>query len=552
MGVYLNSKKPALLYRNEAGAAYFVDKTPMLEELVDLLEHQDESMDHTGIIGNRYVCITRPRRFGKTVIANMIASYFGRGMDTSDIFEKLAVRKNTWYKKHLNNHNVIHIMFNEIPAQCKSYPQYISRIEKRLLADLKREFPNAGIDGETAVWDALNQILELEEEVKFIFVLDEWDFIFHRSFVTDADKADYIDFMSNLLKDQPYVEFAYMTGILPIAKYSSGSELNMFSEYPMVSKIKYSEYFGFSDEEVDKLYERYLQLTEKPEVSREGLRTWYDGYQTINGKRLYNPRSVICALSDNQLGSYWTNSGPYDELFYYVRKNVDDVRDDIALMAAGESVTAKVQEYAATSMDLRTKDEILSAMVVYGFLCSNNGKVSIPNKELMDKFVDMIRKEPSLGYVYCLSKKSEQMLKATLEQDTDTMLTILEYAHNTETPLLNYSNEAELTALVNLVYLSARDSYRVEREDKAGTGYVDFIFYPETDRNADGIILELKVGHTAEEAIQQIKEKKYVLRFEGKLGEKWKYTGRVLGVGIAYDKKSKAHSCKIEVLRNFI
>ena len=144
------------------------------------------------------------------------------------------------------------------------------------------------------------------------------------------------------------------------------------------------------------------------------------------------------------------------------------------------------------------------------------------------------------------------MLKATLEQDTDTMLTILEYAHNTETPLLNYSNEAELTALVNLVYLSARDSYRVEREDKAGTGYVDFIFYPETDRNADGIILELKVGHTAEEAIQQIKEKKYVLRFEGKLGEKRKYTGRVLGVGIAYDKKSKAHSCKIEVLRNFI
>ena len=179
----------------------------------------------------------------------MIASYFGRGMDTSDIFEKLAVRKNTWYKKHLNNHNVIHIMFNEIPAQCKSYPQYISRIEKRLLADLKREFPNAGIDGETAVWDALNQILELEEEVKFIFVLDEWDFIFHRSFVTDADKADYIDFMSNLLKDQPYVEFAYMTGILPIAKYSSGSELNMFSEYPMVSKIKNSEYFGFSEEE---------------------------------------------------------------------------------------------------------------------------------------------------------------------------------------------------------------------------------------------------------------------------------------------------------------
>lgn len=552
MGIYLNSKKPALLYRNEVQAAYFVDKTPLLEELVSLLERQGEFRMHTGTVGNRFVCITRPRRFGKTVMANMIASYFGRGMDTSDIFGKLAVGKNEWYKKHLNKHNVIHIMFNEMPAQCKSYPQYISRIEKRLLADLIREFPDAGIDGETAVWDALNQILELDAEVKFIFVFDEWDFIFHRQFVTDADKTAFIDFMSNLLKDQPYVELAYMTGILPIAKYSSGSELNMFSEYTMASKIKYSEYFGFSDEEVDMLFERYLRLTEKPEISREGLRTWYDGYQALNGKKLYNPRSVVCALSDNQLSNYWTSSGPYDELFYYVRKNVDDVRDDIALMAAGESVTAKVQEYAATSMELRTKDEILSAMVVYGFLCSDNGKVFIPNKELMDKFVDMIRKEPSLGYVYRLSKKSEQMLKATLEQDTDTMLAILEYAHNTEAPLLSYSNETELTALVNLVYLAARDDYRVEREDKAGIGYADFIFYPETDRNADGIILELKVNHTAEEALRQIKDKKYALKFERKLGEKRKYTGRILGVGIAYNKETKVHSCKIEVLRSFL
>lgn len=324
----------------------------------------------------------------------------------------------------------------------------------------------------------------------------------------------------------------------------------MFSEYTMDAKIKYSEYFGFSDEEVDMLFGRYRKLTADPRITREGLRIWYDGYQTLAGKRLYNPRSVVCALNDNQLSNYWTNSGPYDELFYYVRKNVDDVKDAIALMAAGESVPAKVQDYAATSMELRTKDEIFSAMVVYGFLCSENGKVSIPNKELMDKFVDMIRKEPSLGYIYRLSQKSEQMLRATLSQDTDTMRTILEYAHNTEAPLLNYSNEAELTALINLVYLSARDTYRVEREDKAGIGYVDFIFYPEADRHADGMILELKVDHTPEEAIRQIKEKKYVLKFEGRLGEGRRYSGRILGIGIAYDKETKVHSCKIEVLRD--
>jgi hypothetical protein len=168
----------------------------------------------------------------------------------------------------------------------------------------------------------------------------------------------------------------------------------------------------------------------------------------------------------------------------------------------------------------------------------------------MDKFNDMLMKEASFGYINNLAKKSERMLRATLAGDTDAMAEILEYAHNTESPLLTYNQEAELTTIVNLVYLQARDYYRIEREDKAGTGYVDFIFYPEINKSADGIILELKVDHTAEEALQQIKDKKYALKFEGYLGQKSQYTGRILGVGIAYDKKTKKHECKIEILRD--
>lgn len=198
-------------------------------------------------------------------------------------------------------------------------------------------------------------------------------------------------------------------------------------------------------------------------------------------------------------------------------------------------------------MNLQTKDEIFSAMVVYGFLSYSDGKVNIPNRELMGKFADMLLKEPSLGYVYRLAKESERMLKATLAEDTATMQEILEYAHNTEVPLLNYNNETDLTAIVNLIYLAARDSYRVEREDKSGIGYVDFIFYPRK-KSETGIILELKVDAAPEDAIIQIKEKKYALRFQGKLGEKTEYAGKVLAVGIAYDKKTKKHSCKLEWL----
>ena len=217
-------------------------------------------------------------------------------------------------------------------------------------------------------------------------------------------------------------------------------------------------------------------------------------------------------------------------------------------MISGEPVQARIKEYAATSMRLVTKDEIFSAMVVYGFLSYENGKVSIPNRELMGKFEEMTRKEEDLGYVYRLARESDRMLNATITGNTKVMEKILEYAHNTESPLLDYNHETELTAVVNLVYLSARDQYDVLREDKSGIGYVDFIFHPKYDKSLDGIILELKVDSTPEAAIAQIKEKKYDLRFRGKTGEKPVYTGRVLLVGISYEKAAKKHRCKVEVL----
>ena len=164
------------------------------------------------------------------------------------------------------------------------------------------------------------------------------------------------------------MSMSYMTGILPISKYSSGSELNMFMEFKMTSMAMFGEYFGFTDEEVDVLYDKYLHLCKDPQVSREGLREWYDGYFTASGRRLYNPRSVVMALRFNQLSNYWTSSGPYDEIFYYIRNDIEHIRDDLALMISGEGIDARVEEFAASAMDLRTKNQIYSAMVVYGLL----------------------------------------------------------------------------------------------------------------------------------------------------------------------------------------
>ncbi|WP_283682261.1 AAA family ATPase [Parablautia sp. Marseille-Q6255] len=535
MGIYVNSKTAYTLYKSETEKPYFVDKTRMLEELFPLVR-----------TGNNHVCITRPRRFGKTVAANMIAAFFSEGCDSGDIFDTLQIAAVSGYDEYRNQFPVIHISFHELDGACSSYREYIGRMERRLVRDIRKEYQQADIEETDSVADVLLE-LHAQEGTRFIFVFDEWDFIFHQNFITEQDRKEYLLFLRNLLKDRPYVRLAYMTGILPIAKYSSGSELNMFSEYTMASEERFSEYFGFTEQEVDLLFERYQeQKWQSEQVTREDLKKWYDGYHTKAGERLYNPRSVVLALSNNNLGNYWTSSGPYDEIFYYIQNNVDAVRDDLALMVSGNAVPVRIWEYAATAQELKTKEQILSAMVVYGFLSYENGMISIPNRELMDQFADMLKRETSFGYVYRLAKESERMLQATLLGDTETMERILEQTHDMETPILSYNHETELSAVVNLAYLSARDYYRVEREEKAGKGFVDFIFYPETSSVKDGIILELKIDHSPEAAIAQIREKNYAIRFAGKLPQ----TGRILLVGISYDKDKKKHHCKVEELKN--
>lgn len=540
MGLFLNSRNSYENFRELVQDTYFVDKSLIIQELIPSFEKK-----------NRYFCITRPRRFGKTAIANMLGAFFGKSVDSHSLFDGLKIAKvpdgtNPDYHKHLNQHQVIYIDFSEVPRNCTKYSQYIDRIQNGINRDLSEAYPDFSIEADGTTWDILSEIFQKTGD-RFLFIMDEWDALFHMSFATPVDRESYLLFLKSLLKDKPYAELAYMTGILPIAKYSDGSELNMFLEYHMATSERFSDYFGFLESEVDQLYSIYRKTANDIKITRKDLALWYDGYHTASGHKIYNPRSVVCALADNQLRNYWTSSGAYDSIFHYIKHNLADVQDDLTLLFAGGAISADVQEYAAVSMQLSTKDEIYSAMVVYGLLTYEQGAVSIPNKELMDSYASMMKKERSLGYIYNLANASKKMLAATLAGDTETMSDILAYAHNTESPIFSYNSEIELAAVVNLVYLAARDSYRIVREDKAGKGYADFIFYPE-QKEADALILELKVNSTPAAALKQIKDKKYVLRFKGKLAESPKYTGRILGVGISYNKKTKKHACQVEVL----
>ena len=538
MAVGLNLKEPYRQYQKVYNSDYFVDKSEILEEIVPLLNTEA-----------CYVCVTRPRRFGKTLIAQLLAAYFTKNMASSKIFDTLKVRNQPFYKEELNQHNVIYIDFSNMPRQCSEYEQYENYHQEKIIKAVARAYPDILAEEQDAVWDVLDNVFE-ETGDQFIFIIDEWDALFQMPWCSEKNRECFILFLSNLLKNKGYIEFVFMTGVLPIRKYSSGSALNMFYEYSAAQTEKYGRYFGFTHEEVQMLYTKYVNICQmkgiKPKVELKNLIFWYDGYQTMEGKQIYNPRSIVRALNDNKIGNYWTETGPFNEVINCIQNNIDAVREDIVRMVAGEAIEADIQEYAANQMKMTSRNEILSAMVVYGFLSCKGNLVCIPNKELMEKFEQALHYK-EMGYVYRLAKESQRMLTATLNGDTDTMEDILSTAHNTEIPVLRYNDEGDLASLVNLIYLAARDHYDVRREENTGKGRADVLFYPH-DLTKTGIIIELKVDDTPENAIQQIKEKQYAQRFFGGIADKRRYTGEILAVGMVYNSKTKEHHCKVEVL----
>ncbi|MGL4912491.1 MAG: AAA family ATPase [Romboutsia sp.] len=517
MAIYLNTSKPYESYKELVNSRYFVDKTNIIEEVNERISTND-----------KYVCITRPRRFGKSSIINMLGAYYSKAVDSSDIFNELEISKNRKYKENLNKYNVIKIDFSDLPDESFEYSEYMNRIRNNIEKDLLKFYPNIPFDKTSSLSDKFHST-----EAKFIFIFDEWDFIFNRG-LFEEHHNDFLEFLRLLLKDKPYVALAYMTGILPIKKHSSGSALNMFEEFTFLKDRKFEEYFGFTEEEV-----RDLCIKNK-NMKYQELESWYNGYMTATGLKIYNPRSVVLALSNNYCQSYWTNTGAMDEVLEYLKYNILEVRDDVIKMVNGEDVEIEIdEEYRAGQGQPRTREEIYSAMIVLGFLSYYEGLVKIPNNELMKEFKKALVDE-SFGEVSKIVKSSETMLKATVKGDNETVIKILHEVHNSEIPILKYNDENSLSCVITLAYLYARNTYRIEREEWSGKGFVDFSFHPRRNRDIP-FIIELKKDESVDAALNQIKEKEYALKFKKEYKDR-----EVLAVAICYNSKTKEHSCKIE------
>ena len=512
---YLNTDTAGILFQDMLNSKIYVDKSMLIDKVSEQIR-----------TGNKYICVTRPRRFGKSVNIHMLGAYYTKGQDFGRQFKKLKIVNSECYEKHRNCHNVIFIDFSRMPDNCQNYQDYIKAIINGMCEDLSEAYPELG----KKKYVSISQMLKDSGE-SFIFLLDEWDSCFYREFMKQEDKNAYLVFLKSLLKDQPYVELAYMTGVLPIVKYSSGSELNMFDEYSFMNDNFYDRYFGFSEEEVKKLCEM------NNSVPYEELEYWYDGYYSSEGEHLFNPRSVSKALMRGVCQNYWTETGPMNEIADCIEHNTDAVREDIVKMVAGIPVEVDLQGYSASELQLNTRDEILSAMVVYGFLSYHDGYLRIPNHELMEKYQRVLARE-SMGEVRQVVEQSKEMLAATLSGDAERVAEILEEVHDREIPFLNYNDENSLSCVITLCYLYARRDYFIEREAKSGKGYCDYLFLPKK-KGKPAIILELKVADSCENALMQIKNKNYVQKAKERAEE-------VLLVGISYDKEKKEHSCVIE------
>ena len=463
---------------------------------------------------------------------NMLTAYYSKGCDSRELFSKFQIAQTPDFEKHLNRYNVIHIDMQKFLGRTKNVHEMLDFLQKRVLKEMKQTF--SGIEPEeTSLIIALEDLYGQCEE-KFIFIIDEWDSIFrvHRDNAT-AQK-EYLDFLRDLLKGQPYVALAYMKGILPIKKYGQHSALNMFKELAMTNQYSLAKFTGFTEREVRQLCERY-------HMSFEQTKDWYDGYN-VNGVSIYNPRSVTSAMMNRVFDSYWTQTETYEALKMYIVRNENGLRDKIIRMIAGEHISINTKTFQNDMCTFETADDILTLLVHLGYLTYDfDTKTAwIPNKEVRQEFLNSIQGQ-EFQTVNNAIHRSDKLLQLTLAQNAEKVAEMLQEVHCDNCSVIQYNDENSLACVLSLAYYSAQDSYVVYRELQGGEGFADLVFVPRTGNHNPAMIVELKWNQTTGIALEQIKDRKYIRCLKD-------YYGKVLFVGVNYDKKSKKHTCQFEMV----
>lgn len=527
MGTYLNPDN--INFLETANSSKYVDKSMLIDVLNSRIGDSD----------GKFVCISRPRRFGKTIAGNMIAAYYSKGAVSKDLFSKFKICNTDDFEKFLNKFNVIKIDLNGFYASWKSQDvekrqkNVVSYLTRSIREEFKIEFSDIGFTDDFSLADCIQKVFAQKKET-FVIIIDEYD-VLVREEVPEAEFYQYLDFLNSLFKNEtlkPAISLAYLTGILPIIRDKIQSKLNTFDEITILRAGKFAEYTGFTTEEVKYLCEKY-------DCDFEECKSWYDGYK-LGKFEIYNPQSVIKAVANGEFTSYWSKTSTYEVIADKINMNFDGIRDDVVAMLAGQKIKVDVETYRNTMRNFNSKSDVFTFLIHLGYLAYNSEgeECFIPNREIQKEWQHAVENNSDYEQTNKIIKDSEELLKQTIAGNEDAVAKALDFSHIHVTSNRSYNNEYCLQAAIYLSYIAALNGYSIFKELTTGKGFADVVYVP-YKKNLPALIIELKHNKSADTALSQIKERKYFDSLSH-------YSGDLLFVGINYDEETKIHQCKIE------
>ena len=520
MGLYINKGNEA--FRRIRNSEY-VDKTELIRVV-----------NSTLFTENCFTCVSRCRRFGKSMAAKMLAAYYDRSCDSRSLFADLKIASDPSFEKHLNKYPVIYLDMSDFVTRFKD-ESIVGHIEEELKEDIHDAYPEVEYRAKDDLMGDLIRIAQTTGQ-RFIFIIDEWDAIC-REFAPNTKPMDeYVNWLRRMFKGGLSAEtFAgvYMTGILPIKKYKTQSAMNNFQEYSMMKPGGMAGYFGFTKAEVK-------ALAAKNGMDYDELEKWYDGYQIGNEQSIFNPNSVMTAVREHWCESYWGRTGAVDAISSYISMNYEGLKDDVILMLAGGRCKVDPTGFKNDLSEINSRDDVLTVLIHLGYLSYDRVRKEchVPNLEVAGELETAIRDNNWKPVVDSL-KRSEQLLHDTLDGNAEAVAKAIEAVHDENTSILSYNNENSLACVISLAYYYAKNDYIVHREYASGKGFADLVLIPRKNVDSPAIVVELKYGSTVDTAISQILQKNY----PAKVAE---YANNLLLVGISYDKEQKRHTCSIE------
>ena len=477
-----------------------------------------------------FSCVTRCRRFGKSMAAKMLCAYYDQSCDSRALFADLKIASDPSFEQHLNKYPVIYLDMTSFVTRFKT-DDIVQMMDAELRADIGQAFPDVG-QGEGDDLMAFLIRIAIECKQQFIFIIDEWDAIC-REFPAGSEAMDrYVGWLRRMFKSVDAMRvFAgvYMTGILPIKKYKTESALNNFQEYSMVEPIDMASYFGFTKAEVK-------MLADKHHADYDELEKWYDGYQIGDEPSVFNPNSVMSALRSRRCRSFWASTGAYDAVSGYIQMNYEGLKDDIVQMLAGGRCFVDPTGFQNDMSVILSKDDVLTVLIHLGYLSYDwrRSECYIPNREVVNAV-----KASNWSRIVGAIDKSRQLLQATLNGNEEAVARGVDAAHDEHTSILSYNDENSLSCVLSIAYYYAVNDYIIHREYASGKGFADLVLIPRKHVDSPAIVIELKYNQDADTAISQIKRRNYPEKVA-------QYADNLLLVGISYDRETKQHECHIE------